>query len=298
MKANVVSARLQDDLSRLLDQARQQPLLDPERERALAERWRDSRDPSAARELAASHLRLVIKLARGYSGYGFPLGELVAEGNVGLVQALNKFDPERGFRFATYAMWWIRAAIQEHILHNWSVVKLGTTAAQKKLFFNLRRLKSRLGENGTGDLAPEAVRSIAKDLAVGETEVIDMNRRLSAGDASLNVRIAEDGDREWGDTLVDEDQDQEEHIAEASELTWRRGLLAGAMDVLTPRERHILVERRLKDDPATLEDLSRVHGVSRERIRQIEVRAFERLQRATLAAAAQGRGGGAAGLAA
>jgi RNA polymerase sigma-32 factor len=291
MKANVVSARLQDDLSRLLDQARQQPLLDPERERALAERWRDSRDPSAARELVASHLRLVIKLARGYSGYGFPLGELVAEGNVGLVQALNKFDPDRGFRFATYAMWWIRAAIQEHILHNWSVVKLGTTAAQKKLFFNLRRLKSRLGENGAGDLAPEAVRSIAKDLAVGETEVVEMNRRLSAGDASLNVRLAEDGDREWGDTLVDEDQDQEEHVAETSELTWRRGLLAGAMDVLTPRERHILVERRLKDDPSTLEDLSRVHGVSRERIRQIEVRAFERLQRATLAAAAQGRGG-------
>lgn len=285
MKANVVSARLRDDLGHLLEQARQQPLLTPERERELAERWRDSRDPEAARELVGSHLRLVIKLARGYSGYGFPLAELVAEGNVGLAQALNKFEPERGFRFATYAMWWIRAAIQEHILHNWSVVKLGTTAAQKKLFFNLRRLKSRLGENGSGDLPPEAVASIARDLAVAEGDVIDMNRRLSGGDASLNIRLAEDGDREWGDMLVDEDQDQETRIADASELTWRRGLLSGAMNVLTPRERHIFVERRLKDEPATLEDLSKVHGVSRERIRQIEVRAFERVQQAALAAA-------------
>ncbi|MFO1072671.1 MAG: RNA polymerase factor sigma-32 [Geminicoccaceae bacterium] len=291
MRANVISGRFHDELGQLLDQARRQPLLDAERERQLALRWRDHRDAAAARELVGSHLRLVIKLARGYSGYGFPLGDLVAEGNVGLVQALNKYEPERGFRFATYAMWWIRAAMQEHILHNWSVVKLGTTAAQKKLFFNLRRLKSKLGENGQGDLAPEAVRSIARDLAVPESEVVDMNRRLTAGDASLNARVAEDGDREWGDGLIDEDQDQETHIAETSELAWRSGLLKGAMHVLSPRERHILVERRLKDDPATLEDLSKVHGVSRERIRQIEVRAFERVQQATLAAARHGAAG-------
>jgi RNA polymerase sigma-32 factor len=288
MKANVVSMRLEDDLGRYLDQARQQPLLSPERELELAQRWRDSRDPEAARELVASHLRLVVKIARGFSGYGFPTGELVAEGNVGLVQALTKFDPDRGFRFATYAMWWVRAAIQEHILHNWSVVKLGTTAAQKKLFFNLRRLKSRLGETGSGDLPPESVTSIARDLAVGEHEVVEMNRRLSGGDSSLNVRVAEDGDREWGDTLVDGGQDQEELVADASELAWRRDLLAGAMGVLTSRERHILTERKLKDDPATLEDLAQVYGVSRERIRQIEARAFERVQKAVLTTAANG----------
>ncbi len=295
MTANVVSARFQDDLTRFLDQARQQPLLSPERELQLALQWRDERDPAAARELVGSHLRLVIKIARGFGGYGFPLADLVAEGNVGLVQALNKFDPDRGFRFATYAMWWIRASIQEHILHNWSMVKLGTTAGQKKLFFNLRRLKSKLGETGSGDLPPEAVKSIARDLGVGEGEVIDMNRRLNAGDASLNVRMDEDGDREWGDMLVDEDQDQEREVTEASELAFRRDLLAGAMGVLTPRERHIFVERRLKDEPTTLEDLSQVHGVSRERIRQIEVRAFERVQKAALAAASSGgsrRGGG------
>ncbi len=295
MTANVVSARFQDDLTRFLDQARQQPLLSPERELELALRWRDDRDPAAARELVGSHLRLVIKIARGFGGYGFPLAELVAEGNVGLVQALNKFNPDRGFRFATYAMWWIRAAIQEHILHNWSMVKLGTTAGQKKLFFNLRRIKSKLGETGSGDLPPEAVATIARDLGVGEGEVIDMNRRLSSGDASLNVRMDEDGDREWGDMLVDEDQDQESEVAERSELAFRRDLLADAMGVLTPRERHIFVERRLKDEPTTLEDLSQVHGVSRERIRQIEVRAFERVQKATLAASSSGgsrRGGG------
>ncbi len=231
------------------------------------------------------HLRLVIKIARGYGGYGFPLGELVAEGNLGLAQALGKFDPERGFRFATYAMWWIKAAIQEHILHNWSMVKLGTTAAQKKLFFNLRRLKGRLGETGSGDLPAEAVASIARDLAVDKNEVIEMNRRLSGGDASLNLRIGEDGEREWGDMLVDERQDQEAHVAANSELAWRRDLLSGALGVLNPRERHILTERKLKDDPATLEELAQVYGVSRERIRQIEVRAFERVQQAVLAAA-------------
>ena len=289
MQSNVVSLRPEDDLGRLLDQARRHPMLSPEQELALARAWRDRRDPEAARDLVASHLRLVIKIARGYGGYGFPLGELVAEGNLGLAQALGKFDPERGFRFATYAMWWIKAAIQEHILHNWSMVKLGTTAAQKKLFFNLRRLKSRLGETGSGDLPPETVASIARDLAVETGEVIEMNRRLAGGDASLNLRIGDDGEREWGDMLVDERQDQEGHVANASEFAWRRDLLVGALDVLTPRERHILIERKLKDDPATLEQLAQVYHVSRERIRQIEVRAFERVQQAVLAAAS-GRG--------
>jgi RNA polymerase sigma-32 factor len=288
MKANVVSARFEDDLGRLLDQARRQPLLSPEREQELAQRWRDHRDPEAARELVASHLRLVVKLARGYSGYGFPPAELIAEGNVGLVQALHKFDPDRGFRFATYAMWWIKAAMQEHILHNWSVVRMGTTAAQKKLFFNLRKLKSRLGENGSGDLAPESVASIARDLEVAEAEVIDMNRRLSGGDSSLNAQLFDEGEAEWQETLVDESQDQERSVAETSELDWRRALLARAMVKLSDRERHILTERRLKDEPSTLEDLARVYNVSRERIRQIEVRAFERVQQAMHAAAANG----------
>jgi RNA polymerase sigma-32 factor len=288
MQSNVVSLRAEDDLGRLLDQARRHPMLSPERELELARAWRDRRDPAAASELVASHLRLAIKIARGYSGYGFPLGELVAEGNLGLAQALGKYDPERGFRFATYAMWWIKAAIQEHILHNWSMVKLGTTAAQKKLFFNLRRLKSQLGETGGGDLAPESVASIARDLEVDAGEVIEMNRRLSGGDASLNLRIGEDGEREWGDMLVDERQDQESHVAANNELAWRRDLLGGALDVLNPRERHILTERKLKEEPATLEELAQVYGVSRERIRQIEVRAFERVQHAVLAAANRG----------
>ena len=285
MQSNVVSLRPEDDLGRYLDQARRHPMLAPEHELELARRWRDNQDAEAARQLVASHLRLVIKLARGYAGYGFPLSELVAEGNLGLTQALTKFDPDRGFRFATYAMWWIRAAMQEHILHNWSMVKLGTTAAQKKLFFNLRRLKSRLGETGSGDLPPAAVASIARDLAVETGEVIEMNRRLAGGDASLNLRVGEDGDHEWGDLLVDDRQDQERHVAEASELAWRHELLQSAMHVLNPRERHILTERKLKDEPATLEELAHVYGVSRERIRQIEVKAFERLQRAVLAAA-------------
>ena len=288
MNSNVVSLRPEDDLGRLLDQARRHPMLSPERELELARAWRDQRDPAAASELVASHLRLVIKIARGYSGYGFPLGELAAEGNLGLTQALGKYDPERGFRFATYAMWWIKAAIQEHILHNWSMVKLGTTAAQKKLFFNLRRLKSQLGETGGGDLAPESVSSIAHDLEVEASEVIEMNRRLSGGDASLNLRIGEDGEREWGDMLVDDRQDQESHVAANSELAWRRDLLESALGVLNARERHILTERKLKDDPATLEELAQVYGVSRERIRQIEVRAFERVQQAVLTAANRG----------
>ena len=286
MRSNVVSLRSEDELGRPLDEARRHPLLDAERELELARSWRDRKEEAAARELVASHLRLVIRIARGYQGYGFPIGDLIAEGNLGLVQALGKFDPERGFRFATYAMWWIKAAIQEHILHNWSMVKLGTTSGQKKLFFNLRRLKAQLGETGSGDLRDESVRHIARELAVESGEVIEMNRRLTGGDASLNAPIGAEGEHEWGDLLPDESQNQEFTVAQNNELTWRRGLLADAMDVLSPRERHILTERRLKDDPTTLEELAQVYHVSRERIRQIEVRAFERVQAAVLTASA------------
>lgn len=286
MRSNVISLRSEDELGRQLDEARRHPLLHAERELELARAWRDRKEQSAARELVASHLRLVIRIARGYQGYGFPIGDLIAEGNLGLVQALGKFDPERGFRFATYAMWWIKAAIQEHILHNWSMVKLGTTSGQKKLFFNLRRLKAQLGETGSGDLRDESVRHIARELAVESGEVIEMNRRLTGGDASLNAPIGAEGEHEWGDLLPDESQNQEFTVAQNNELTWRRGLLADAMEVLSPRERHILTERRLKDDPTTLEELAQVYHVSRERIRQIEVRAFERVQAAVLTASA------------
>jgi RNA polymerase sigma-32 factor len=266
------------------------PLLDVEAERALAERWRDHQDEAAARQLIGSHLRLVVKIARGFRGYGLPFNDLIAEGNVGLVQALAKFDPERGFRFATYAMWWIRAAIQEFVLHNRSLVKMGTTAAQKKLFFNLRRLKSQLGEIGEGDLPPAAVVKIAEELGVTEDDVVQMNRRLAASDHSLAAPVSADGDREWQDTLVADDDDQETVLAEASELAWRRGLLAEGLQVLNERERHILAERRLKDEPKTLEDLSQIYGVSRERVRQIEARAFEKLSQAMLAVAANRSG--------
>jgi RNA polymerase sigma-32 factor len=290
MQMKSVSERFESDLERYLDDARRQPLLEAAQEREHAERWRDSKDPEAARQLAASHLRLVIRIARRYRGYGFPLADLIGAGNLGLVQALGRFEPERGFRFSTYAMWWIKAAIQEYIVHNWSLVRLGTTAAQKKLFFNLRRLKSRLGELDEGDLGPEAVATIARELEVGENEVVDMNRRLGGGDASLSARMSEDGDREWIDMLVDEGQNQEERTAAADELSWRRGLLTEAMRGLSERERHIIEERRLKEDSSTLEDLAQVYGVSRERIRQIEVRAFEKLQKAMLASAANDAG--------
>ncbi len=290
MQSNIGSGRFENDLERYLDDARRQPLLEAEDERLQAERWRDLKDPEAARRLAASHLRLVIRIARRYRGYGFPLADLIGAGNLGLVQALARFEPERGFRFSTYAMWWIKAAIQEYIVHNWSLVRLGTTAAQKKLFFNLRRLKSKLGELEEGDLGHEAVTSIARALEVGENEVIDMNRRLGGGDASLSARMSEDGDREWIDMLVDESQNQEERTAAADELTWRRGLLAEAMQGLSERERHIIEERRLKEESSTLEDLAQIYGVSRERIRQIEVRAFEKLQKAMLASAANDAG--------
>jgi RNA polymerase sigma-32 factor len=289
MDQDLMTVRMSGDLDWYLEQARQFPMLDAEEERRLAERWKNERDEAAARQLLGSHLRLVVKIARGYGGYGLPLGELIGEGNVGLMQALDKFEPERGFRFATYAMWWIRAAIQEYVLHNRSLVKMGTTAAQKKLFFNLGRLKRELGEFGEGDLTPETAASIAEELEVSEDEVVEMNRRLAGRDQSLTAPMRADGDAEWQDMLVAEGQDQESEVADASELAWRRDLLAEGLQSLTERERHILSERRLKDEPMTLEGLSSVYKVSRERVRQIEARAFEKLQKAMLAAAANER---------
>ncbi len=275
----------ENGLSRYLLEIRKFPMLTAERERELARHWREHRDPEAARQLAGSHLRFVVKIARGFSGYGLPLEDLLAEGNVGLMQAVEKFDPDRGFRFATYAQWWIRAAIQEFILHNWSLVKLGTTAAQKKLFFNLRRLKGRMQELEGGDLSPETVAVIATELGVTETEVVEMNRRMASGDWSLNVSGDDESDREWQDTLADPSAGPETLVAEADERIWRRGLLSEAMKVLNDRERHILVERRLTDQPQTLEDLGRHYGVTRERVRQIEVAAFNKLQKAVRGAA-------------
>jgi RNA polymerase sigma-32 factor len=285
MNQDLSTVRPVAELDRYLEQALRFPMLSAKEERRLAERWKSERDEAAARQLLGSHLRLVIKIARGFGGYGLPLGDLIAEGNVGLMQALEKFEPERGFRFSTYAIWWIRAAIQEYVLHNRSLVKMGTTAAQKKLFFNLRRLKRELGEIADGDLAPEAVVSIAQELEVSEDEVVEMNRRLAARDRSLTTPLREGGDAEWQDMLVAEGQDQESLVADASELAWRRDLLAEGMQALNERERHILTERRLKDEPMTLEELSGVYKISRERVRQLEVRAFERLQKAMLAAA-------------
>ena len=290
MSSNPVIARMGTDLDRYFEEVARYPLLDPDAERELAELWRDRQDQDAARRLLGSHLRLVVKIARGFRGYGLPFADLIAEGNVGLVQALAKFDPDRGFRFATYAMWWIRAAIQEYVLHNRSLVKMGTTAAQKKLFFNLRRVKSRLGELSEGDLPPAVVLGIAEELGVTQDEVVEMNRRLAASDHSLATPLSGDGDREWQDTLVAEDEGQESLIAEASELAWRRGLLAEGLEALNERERHILAERRLNEEPKTLEDLSQIYGVSRERVRQIEARAFEKLRHAMLEVAANRSG--------
>jgi RNA polymerase sigma-32 factor len=267
-------------LARYLDEIRRFPMLEPAEEYMLAKRWREHEDVEAAHKLVTSHLRLVAKIAMGYRGYGLPLNEIISEGNVGLMQAVKRFEPDRGFRLATYAMWWIRAAIQEYILHSWSLVKLGTTAAQKKLFFNLRRLKSQMQAIEEGDLSPETVKEIADHLAVTEQEVIDMNRRLEGPDHSLNAQLRADGDSEWQDWLVDDSASQEAVLVEEDELTHRRRLLEQAMSVLNDRERHILHERRLKDDPTTLEDLSAEYGISRERVRQIEVRAFEKLQKA------------------
>ena len=274
-----------DALTHLLADSKRFPMLSPERELDLAQAWRHDGDHAALRELVGSHLRLVIKIARGFAGYGLPVSDLIAEGNVGLMQAAQKFDPDRGFRFATYAMWWIRAAIQEHILHSTSIVKMGTTAAQKKLFFNLRQLKGRLEQFEAGDLSPESVATIAAELGVPEKDVVEMNRRMSAADGSLNVTLTEDGEAEWLDRLVDDGPSQEALLAEADEMAQRRKLLGEAMAQLNAREREILVERRLRDEPLTLEDLSRRFHVSRERIRQLEVRAVDKLRKGMLGAA-------------
>ncbi|SUB02514.1 RNA polymerase sigma-32 factor [Pannonibacter phragmitetus] len=268
-------------LSRYLDEIRRFPMLEPQEEYMLAKRYREHEDPAAAERLVTSHLRLVAKIAMGYRGYGLPLGEVVSEGNVGLMQAVKRFEPEKGFRLATYAMWWIKAAIQEYILRSWSLVKMGTTANQKRLFFNLRRLKGRIQALEEGDLKPEQVQAIATKLGVPEEDVISMNRRL-AGDTSLNapIRSAEADSGEWQDWLVDESESQETILANQEELNMRRKLLGNAMSVLNDRERRIFEARRLSEDPMTLEDLSTEFGVSRERVRQIEVRAFEKVQKA------------------
>ncbi len=272
-------------LARYLQEIRKFPMLEVGEEYMLAKRWVDHEDTAAAHKLVTSHLRLVAKIAMGYRGYGLPVSELIGEGNIGMMQAVKRFDPERGFRLATYAMWWIRAAIQEYILRSWSLVKMGTTAAQKKLFFNLRRIKGQIQAIEEGDLTLEHVETIAHKLNVSETEVVDMNRRLSASDHSLNAPVRAEGEGEWQDWLVDESPDQEVLLGNAEELSGRRALLVAAMKGLNDRERHILTERRLQDQPMTLEDLSKVYNISRERVRQIEVRAFEKLQRAMKSAA-------------
>ncbi|WP_265499452.1 RNA polymerase sigma factor RpoH [Paracoccus beibuensis] len=278
---NLPAPSPEQGLNRYLQEIRKFPLLEPEEEYMLAKAWADHEDSEAAHKLVTSHLRLAAKIAMGYRGYGLPQAEVISEANVGLMQAVKRFDPERGFRLATYAMWWIRASIQEYILRSWSLVKMGTTSAQKKLFFNLRKAKSKIGALEEGDLRPENVAQIATELNVTEKEVIDMNRRLSGGDASLNAQVGSgDGDSaaQWQDWLEDTDANQAEAYAENEELDTRRNMLVAAMDVLNERERDILMERRLRDDPMTLEDLSARYSVSRERIRQIEVRAFEKLQ--------------------
>ncbi|WP_370255244.1 RNA polymerase sigma factor RpoH [Nioella sp.] len=279
--ANLPAPSPEQGLNRYLQEIRRFPMLEPEQEYMLAKRWVDHEDTEAAHQLVTSHLRLAAKIAMGYRGYGLPQAEVISEANVGLMQAVKRFDPEKGFRLATYAMWWIRASIQEYILRSWSLVKLGTTSAQKKLFFNLRKAKARIGALEDGDLRPENVAQIAHDLGVTEDEVISMNRRLSGGDASLNAMVGSDGESatQWQDWLEDEDANQAEDYAEKDEMQHRLALMQEAMDVLNERERDILTQRRLLDQPVTLEDLSGVYEVSRERIRQIEVRAFEKLQK-------------------
>lgn len=277
-------------LNRYLSEIRKFPLLTPEQEYMLAKRYQEHQDSDAAAQLVTSHLRLVAKIAMGYRGYGLPVSELIAEGNIGLMQGVKKFDPDRGFRLATYAMWWIRASIQEFILRSWSLVKLGTTAAQKKLFFNLRRMKNNLAAFEDGDLSPEHVAKIATDLGVTEEEVVSMNRRMAlGGDTSLNVPMREDGEGQWQDMLHDDAELQDERVADAQERQMRSALLAEAMERLNDRERDILTRRRLSDEPETLEELSQVYNVSRERVRQIEVRAFEKLQKAMLQIAGERR---------
>ncbi|GGN41650.1 RNA polymerase sigma factor RpoH [Novosphingobium indicum] len=271
----------EQSLNRYLSEIRKFPVLAPEQEYMLAKRYKEHEDPEAAAHLVTSHLRLVAKIAMGYRGYGLPVSELISEGNIGLMQGVKKFEPDRGFRLATYAMWWIKASIQEFILRSWSLVKMGTTAAQKKLFFNLRRMKKNLDAYEDTDLHPDDVTKIATTLGVSETEVVNMNRRMMmGGDASLNVSLREEGEGQWMDILQDENPLQDEIVAEAEEKTVRHDMLVEAMDSLNDRERDILTERRLTDDPKTLEELSQVYKVSRERVRQIEVRAFEKLQKA------------------
>ena len=277
-------------LNRYLAEIKKFPLLQPEQEFMLAKRFQEHGDTEAAAQLVTSHLRLVAKIAMGYRGYGLPTSELISEGNIGLMQGVKKFEPDRGFRLATYAMWWIRASIQEYILRSWSLVKMGTTAAQKKLFFNLRRMKSKLDAFEDGDLKPQDVTKIATDLGVAETDVVSMNRRMAmGGDTSLNVSMREDGEGQWQDWLQDDAPLQDQVVAEEQEADVRHTMLVDAMEDLNDREKHILTERRLTDDPKTLEELSQVYGVSRERVRQIEVRAFEKLQKGMMRIAGEKR---------
>jgi len=293
MAAGYLAISPEGGLSRYLTEIRNFPMLEPEEEYMLAKRWREHSDSGAAHRLVTSHLRLVAKIAMGYRGYGLPINEIVSEGNVGLMQAVKRFEPDKGFRLATYAMWWIRASIQEYILRSWSLVKIGTTAAQKKLFFNLRKAKGQIKAIEDGDMRPEQVALIATKLGVTEEEVISMNRRLAAPDHSLNAPLRADSEGEWQDWLVDDKPTQETILADQEEKDDRHDLLQEAMKALNDRERHILQERRLKDEPATLEDLSKEYDISRERVRQIEVRAFEKLQRAIKEAARVRRIGGA-----
>jgi len=275
----VPSISSEGNLTRYLQEIRKFPMLEPEQEYMLAKRWKEHEDPQAAHKLVTSHLRLVAKIAMGYRGYGLPLSELISEGNVGMMQAVKRFDPDRGFRLATYAMWWIRASIQEYILHSWSLVKMGTTAAQKKLFFNLRKLKGQMQAIEEGDLSPEQVSKIATRLGVPEEEVVNMNRRLAAPDSSLNAAAMAESNMEWQDWLVDDTPNQEARLGDSQELGQRKHMLAQALKGLTERERHIIIERRLVDEPKTLGDLSAKYGISRERVRQIEVVAFNKLQK-------------------
>ncbi len=288
--ATIPAAGGEAGLNRYLSEIKKFPILSPEEEYMLAKRWTEHQDTDAAARLVNSHLRLVAKIAMGYRGYGLPTSELISEGNIGLMQGVKKFEPERGFRLATYAMWWIRASIQEYILRSWSLVKMGTTAAQKKLFFNLRRMKNKIDAFEDGDLKPEDVTKIATDLGVSEDDVISMNRRMAmGGDTSLNVPLRDDSEGSWQDFLVDDEPLQDERVAEAEENRIRHDLLVEALGALNERERHILTERRLTDEPKTLEELSQVYDVSRERIRQIEVRAFEKLQKALMNLAGERR---------
>ena len=277
------------NLSRYLQDIRKFPLLEPEEEYMLAKRWREHEDSEAAAKLVSSHLRLAAKIAMGYRGYGLPMGEVISEGNVGLMQAVKRFEPEKGFRLATYAMWWIKASIQEYILRSWSLVKIGTTASQKKLFFNLRRMKGEIKALEEGDLTPEHVQKIATTLDVSEADVVSMNRRMSGPDSSLNAPLRADSEGEWQDWLVDDSENQETLLADQEEMNERRKLLVDALKTLNERERKIIAARRLQEEAVTLEDLSQEYGISRERVRQIEVRAFEKLQKAIKSAAIEDR---------